>query len=216
MHQNSSRKDRLFILIAMTIMLASLYVWSTPASSNSAASEHVVDKSSAQEQQQGKEAGNNAWKEDAKIASSPENVPASKQELEHLTDHPFDPHDMSLMGIHLDDSSDYITSSWGEPSSSYVMPEEDPVKVLEYDGFSVGCTAGGHIAFVEVHQAGLRTGIEGLQVGEHSESVKEALGAPDQDSGYVWGYYSNQSMLRLDLDPTTSKIHAVKLFRSNA
>lgn len=210
MNQHNKSHVRLFLLISMIIMMSSLYVWTSPSHHNQSS-----DNSVAQSLVGTKEAGHASSKENAKIASSTDSASASSLDQSMLSQ-PFDPHDMSLMGIHLDDSTEDLTSSWGEPSSSYIMPEEEPVKVYEYDGFSVGCTASGHVAFVEVHQSGLHTGIDGLRVGEHSDTVKKAMGSPDQDSGYVWGYSTSHSMLRLDLDPTTSKVHAVKLFRTTA
>ncbi|BFH15328.1 DNA uptake lipoprotein [Paenibacillus melissococcoides] len=117
-----------------------------------------------------------------------------------------------LKGIGLSDSEEQVRQLWGTPVSQFVMDDEEPIHVLEYDGFSFGCHDDEKVVFVEVSGDGLSTGIKGLHIGGKSDAAVKALGKPDQDTGYAWSYQAASALLRLDLDPKSGKIQSVKLF----
>ncbi|MCG7406082.1 DNA uptake lipoprotein [Paenibacillus sp. ACRRX] len=145
------------------------------------------------------------------IASSSKDASSDAANQNH-PEFDFDRKNMKLKGISLSDTEQDITKAWGAPDTRYTMDEADPIEVLEYEGYSFGCNSKGHVAFIEVSGSGTSTGIIGLKVGDHDSSAVTALGKPDQDTGYVWSYKSGNALLRLDLDPKTSKIQSVKLF----
>lgn len=148
--------------------------------------------------------------ESASISSNQEpNLPQNASTS--LMDQPFDRNVLQLKGITLENVASDVIRLWGEPVSKMVMDDYDPVEVMEYDGFSVGCDHRGQVIFVEVSSPNISSGIEGVQVGEQESVAKQSLGAPDQDSGYVWRYTTDNASLRLDLDPKTNIIQSIKL-----
>ena len=154
---------------------------------------------------------NNDKPNQTEIASNTDSNPSpSDQQEQH--DHPFDRDSLHLKGIHLHTSAEDVTKIWGEPLTQLVMDDQEPIYVMEYEGFSIGCDQEGNITFIEVSEEGMSTGITGLHIGDSEETALEALGEPDQHSGYVMRYISNDEMLRLDLDPKTGIVRSVKLF----
>lgn len=148
--------------------------------------------------------------ESASISSNQEpNLPQNASTS--LMDQPFDRNVLQLKGITLENVASDVIRLWGEPISKMVMDDYDPVEVMEYDGFSVGCDHRGQVIFVEVSSPNISSGIEGVQVGKQESVAKQSLGAPDQDSGYVWRYTTDNASLRLDLDPKTNIIQSIKL-----
>lgn len=148
--------------------------------------------------------------ESASISSNQEpNLPQDANVS--LMDQPFDRNVLQLKGITLENVASDVTSLWGEPVSKMVMDDYDPVEVMEYDGFSVGCDHRGQVIFVEVSSPDISSGIAGVQVGKQESVAQQVLGAPDQDSGYVWRYTTDHASLRLDLDPKTNIIQSIKL-----
>lgn len=133
-------------------------------------------------------------------------------DLDESTDYPFNRDDVRLKGINLKADSNEVTALWGEPEDHITMEDKEQIDVMEYDGFSIGCDRYGQVKFIEVSGYGTSTGIHGLKVGDHDYDARKALGEPDQDSGYVWRYITDDSLLRLDLDPKTNIVQSVKLF----
>lgn len=153
---------------------------------------------------------NKTKSESASISSN--QSPSSPQEAyTSLMDQPFDRTLLQLKGITLDHTASDIIQIWGEPLSYMVMGDYDPIRVMEYDGFSVGCNQKGQVVFVEVSSRTITSGIEGVHVGGQGLIVKQSLGDPDQDSGYVWRYINDHVSLRIDLDPKTSIVQSIKL-----
>lgn len=128
------------------------------------------------------------------------------------TDQAFDRAHPQLKGIVLASNNDAVKELWGEPEEHYVMDDTDPIDVYQYEGFSYGCKQDGKIIFVEVSGEDTSTGIQGLTIGDSEATASKVLGRPDHDTDYVWSYELKNCLLRLDLDPTTNKIQAVKLF----
>ncbi|GAC44450.1 hypothetical protein [Paenibacillus popilliae] len=154
-------------------------------------------------------AGKDKTRERTEIASNKDHslsASATAEEVEFNRKQPM------LKGIGLSDTEEQVRQLWGGPVSQFVMDDEEPIRVLEYDGFSFGCQDDDEVVFVEVSGDGLSTGIKGLNIGGKSDTAVKALGKPDQDTGYAWSYQVANALLRLDLDPKTGKIQSVKLF----
>lgn len=154
-------------------------------------------------------AGKDKTRERTEIASNKDNsrsTSATGEEAEFNRKQP------KLKGIGLSDTEEQVRQLWGTPVSQFVMDDEEPIHVLEYDGFSFGCHDDDKVVFVEVSGDGSSTGIKGLHIGGKSDTAAKALGNPDQDTGYAWSYQAASALLRLDLDPKTGKIQSVKLF----
>lgn len=154
-------------------------------------------------------AGKDKTRERTEIASNKDNsrsASATGEEAEFNRKQP------KLKSIGLSDTEEQVRQRWGAPVSQFVMDDDEPIHVLEYDGFSFGCHDNDEVVFVEVSGDGLSTGIKGLHIGGKSDTAVKALGNPDQDTGYAWSYQVANALLRLDLDPKTGKIQSVKLF----
>ena len=154
-------------------------------------------------------AGKDKTQERTEIASNKDNTRPSSATGEEAE---FNRKQPKLKGIGLTDTEEKVRQLWGAPVSQFVMDDEEPIHVLEYDGFSFGCHDNDEVVFVEVSGDSLSTGIKGLHIGGKSDTAVKSLGNPDQDTGYAWSYQAANALLRLDLDPKTGKIQSVKLF----
>lgn len=156
------------------------------------------------------ESDNHSKSNSASISSN-QDASLPQENTDSPKDLPFDRNALQLKGITLNNVAADVIQIWGQPISEQIMDDKDPIQVLEYDGFSVGCDRNGHVIFVEVSAPTVSSGIQGVQVGEQESVAKQSLGAPDQDSGYVWRYITDTTSLRLDLDPKTNIIQSIKL-----
>lgn len=145
------------------------------------------------------------------VIASPKNQSANHGDSTYI-EHEFDRTRPQLKGIALTSNDDEIKELWGEPADHYVMDDTDPIDVYQYDGFSFGCKQDGSIIFIEVSGEDTSTGIQGLTIGDSNDTASKVLGRPDHDTDYVWSYELKNCLLRLDMDPKTNKIQAVKLF----
>jgi len=118
-----------------------------------------------------------------------------------------------LMGIAIGDSKDRISVIHGKPKNEFQMDDGDfPLTVWEYEGFSVGFTSDKTVEFVEITSEEEDPGLNGLKLGQKSTDAVQALGKPDSDTEYVLSYKTKSTVLKLDVDPKTKKIHSIKLF----
>ncbi|MGZ9582917.1 DNA uptake lipoprotein [Paenibacillus marinisediminis] len=161
---------------------------------------------------QSEQSKSNKPKSDQMSISSDQASEGQQSNNPEPAEYPFDRNDIRLKSISLTNSADEVTTIWGDPLSKITMDDNEPIQVLEYDGFSIGCDRTGHVAFVEVSGDGVSTGFQGLKIGDMDYNARAALGNPDEDSGYVWRYIEDDVLLRLDLDPKTSIVQSVKLF----
>ncbi|PZD95987.1 hypothetical protein DNH61_11185 [Paenibacillus sambharensis] len=119
----------------------------------------------------------------------------------------------SLKGISLGDSRSSVIKQYGSPDESYTLNErKSQVEVYDYEGFTVGFSDDGVVHFVEVYGEGLQTGIAKLLIGDEGDKAKKTLGTPHSSTKYVLSYTADQTMLKLDLEPDTSRIVSMKLF----
>lgn len=119
-----------------------------------------------------------------------------------------------LMGVAIGEAKDKVVQLHGSPYSSYVMDDSDePLSVAEYEGFFVGYNGGQLVEFVEVADASLDPGLNGLHLGQTTGDALQALGKPDASTDYVMTYRSKGAVLKLDIDPKTKTIQSIKLFR---
>lgn len=117
----------------------------------------------------------------------------------------------ALKGIAIGDSNAEVSDRIGQALDSYVLHEKDPVNVHEYDGFSVGFNRGGNVLFVEVYGEGVASGLGGLKIGDSQKDALQLLGAPEAQTDYLLTYAADGAILRLDVDPATNAIIAMKL-----
>ncbi|WP_148450009.1 hypothetical protein [Gorillibacterium timonense] len=119
----------------------------------------------------------------------------------------------SLMALTLDDTEKEVTARYGKPYSQYVLDDDsDPVTVYDYSQFSVGFDASARVRFVEISGNAADPGLGGLRIGESGTKVLDTLGTPDSNTGYVMTYWTEQTVLKLDIDPESNTIESIKLF----
>ncbi|MCL6459142.1 MAG: YjgB family protein [Gorillibacterium sp.] len=119
----------------------------------------------------------------------------------------------SLMALTLSDTFDDVTKRYGKPDSQYVQNEEgDPLIIYHYAQFTVGFAENRQVRFVEISDNGSDPGLNGLRVGANQASAVQALGEPDTNTGYVLTYQTEDTILKIDIDPITDTIQSIKLF----
>jgi hypothetical protein len=124
----------------------------------------------------------------------------------------FDPNLLRLMGLALGQSSQDVSRKFGSPAETFELPENDlDASVLVYPGFMVGIL-NEKILFIEVNTRSVNPGLNGLRLGDSSESIDDLLGHPATITPFLITYKSEGAILKLDIDPQTQKIHSMKLF----
>ncbi|MEO3944220.1 hypothetical protein [Gorillibacterium sp. CAU 1737] len=142
---------------------------------------------------------------DADKASS-EKQPSSEQ-MTYSHEHP------ALMSVTLKDTVKEVTARYGKPYNQYVLADDsDPVTVYDYAQFSVGFDKTNRVRYVEINGNAADPGLGGLRVGESGAKALQALGQPDSNTGYVITYWTDESVLKLDIDPESNTIESIKLF----
>lgn len=122
-----------------------------------------------------------------------------------------------LYGIAIGDDWSKLRALLGSPIDSYDMDDEkEKLAVLEYTGVTIGITSEHSVKFVEVYHSRIPTGLNGLRIGDSDAAAEKLLGKPTSRSSFMMSYEAGSAMLKLDLDPATSSIIAMKLFAPNA
>ena len=124
----------------------------------------------------------------------------------------FDPLHPTLMGVAIGSEADAVTQRFGVPTETYPLPDDGvDASVLSYPGFTIG-VRDGKVLFVEVSTRSVNPGLNGLRLGDGREDAFAKLGEPTANSEFVISYVASGTVLKLDLDPETDKIHSIKLF----
>jgi hypothetical protein len=119
-----------------------------------------------------------------------------------------------LMGVAIGDTKDRTVTLHGSPTGSYTMEDgDDPITVSEYEGFYVGYNKKQLVEFVEIADASVDPGLNGLQLGQSTSVALNALGKPDASTDYVLTYKTKGTVLKLDVDPKTKSVQSIKMFR---
>ncbi len=119
----------------------------------------------------------------------------------------------TLMGCYLYEPLQNVALKFGEPLEQFEMSDDQgTLQVWNYNGFAVGFDANEEVKFIEVSSDAINPGLNGLKIGSTSEAAIELLGMPDVNTTFVLNYFSEQAVLKLDLDPETGVIHSIKLF----
>jgi Tfp pilus assembly protein PilP len=118
-----------------------------------------------------------------------------------------------LMGVAVGEAQSKTVQLHGQPFSTYVMEDADPITVFEYEGFNVGFNGSKTVEFVEIATDDIDPGLNGLRLGQTTADALQALGKPDASTEYVWSYKTKQTILKLDVDPKTKTLQSIKLFR---
>lgn len=117
-----------------------------------------------------------------------------------------------LMSVAIGDSDAAVGSQFGQELGSYTLDEgSDMVKVLEYEGFSIGVNSAKTVQFVEVYGEGLYPGLSGLRIGDQAETALRLLGKPSKQNSFMLTYKAKGALLKLDLDPEQNIIVSIKL-----
>lgn len=117
-----------------------------------------------------------------------------------------------LHGISFGDSIADIRKRHGKEQDSYTLEESGgSIRVLDYEGFSVGFSDKDALRFVEVFGSGMRTGVNGLKIGDHPDKALQELGKPSKQTDYLIAYEATGGLLKLDVDPKRNEIVSVKL-----
>lgn len=125
---------------------------------------------------------------------------------------PFNPETPTLMGLAIGTDALVVLEHFGEPHNIYELPEDlENARVFTYPGFSIGIQDG-KVLFVEVNTSSVNPGLNGFRLGYTREEAILYLGEPTASSEFVLNYISNGSVLKLDTDPETDRIHSIKLF----
>jgi hypothetical protein len=119
----------------------------------------------------------------------------------------------SLMGLTLKASPETVVSKFGKPDEQYTMDDEtDPLTVYDYSDFLVGFNKDNQLQFVDVRSSEINPGLNGLKLGQTVNDAYKALGKPDTNTNYVLTYKTEDTVLKLDVDPKTGQINSIKLF----
>ncbi len=118
-----------------------------------------------------------------------------------------------LHGIAIGDAKTNLDNTLGKHVDSYSIGDgAESITVMEYSGFSVGYGADKKVKFVEVFDKSVPTGLNGLRVGDSESTVTDSLGKPKTHTASVLAYQTNDSLLKLDLDPQNKRVLSIKLF----
>ena len=194
----------LAIMIAISIGFISGY-WAAPIKS---------DKSAIQSTSQGKTA--EALQSSAEPGFDPSANNGTKPGEEIDEGQSYTPENPSLMALTLSDTFEDVTKRYGKPDRQYVQNEGgEPLIIYHYPQFTVGFAENRKVHYVEICENGSDLGLNGLQLGSSQASAVQALGKPDTDSGYVLTYQTEDTILKLDIDPMSDTIQSIKLFNRN-
>lgn len=175
----------------------------TRARSGSAAQHaHVSDKSDA--------AAKTTTSSTGEQAHPSKNDADTKKEGNFRIDKP------ALVGISLGDKKDAVNKKLGKPADTYTMDDEsEPLKVWEYEGFSIGFNGSDYVAFIDIDSEDVDPGLNGVRIGSKSSAAVKALGKPDTNTEVVISYSSKTAVLKLDIDPKLKTVLSIKLFAAD-
>lgn len=118
-----------------------------------------------------------------------------------------------LLGISIGDAQDTVTAQYGKPQDEFSTEDQkETLNINEYDGFSVGYDGKLKVKFVEVYGDKVKTGLNGLRIGQSGDEAIKALGKPSNHNTYTLGYKADGAFLKLDLDPQSNEVLSIKLF----
>ncbi|MBO9607473.1 MAG: DUF4309 domain-containing protein [Paenibacillaceae bacterium] len=119
-----------------------------------------------------------------------------------------------LMGLSLADTKATVTAAYGKPAAEFEMNDDsnDPLRVFDYEAFSVGFGQNGYLRFIDIASASLDPGLNGVKLGQPGDEAIRLLGNPDIKTNYVIAYTTATTVLKLDIDPKSKRIQSIKLF----
>ncbi|CAI6048721.1 hypothetical protein [Cohnella sp. JJ-181] len=113
------------------------------------------------------------------------------------------------LGMDLTDAEAAIGAS---PGDSYALPDAGrTISMREYGGLTVGYDASDRVVYVEISSANIRSGIPDVDVGSSSADAARRLALKEDPSAPSLTADVQGGILRLDLDPATGKVVALKL-----
>jgi len=122
---------------------------------------------------------------------------------------------LRLLGLAIHDPMEAVADEYGRANEQFTMMDGNSVIVVHsYPGFMVGYNERKQIHFIDVFSAQVDPGLGGITIGSPVDEVLVKLGEPDQVTTSVMMYERDGSVLKLDIDQTTSTIVSIKLFAS--
>ncbi|MEW9698608.1 DUF4309 domain-containing protein [Paenibacillus sp. SI8] len=119
----------------------------------------------------------------------------------------------TLMGLKLATPKKTVLDSFGKAKKQFIMDEdEDAIEVYDFTDFSVGFNKKDQLEFVDVHSLDIDPGLRGLRLGQKAQDAITILGKPDTNTSFVLSYKSQNTILKIDIDPKENTIQSIKLF----
>ncbi|MHA6484789.1 hypothetical protein ACX1C1_23145 [Paenibacillus sp. strain BS8-2] len=177
-----------------------------------------LEQSAQQENNSNTPGGNTATidNDTSAEASSLEQANKGKtSDNDKLSDQTWNASNPSLRGITIGEKEANVTLLLGSELDSYVLEEENSkIRVMEYDGLSIGFNTKGNVHYVEVFGAEALSGLNGLMIGDEPDQAIKMLGKPQSQSDYLLTYQAQGAWLKLDIDPGMNEIVSMKLIAS--
>ncbi|MFC7152611.1 hypothetical protein ACFQMJ_29095 [Cohnella cellulosilytica] len=109
-----------------------------------------------------------------------------------------------------------VIKRYGTPKDTYPLPDDaETIEIWEYDGLSVGLNERDKVVYIEIASKTVDTGIEKLDYGMKGAQAAELLGIPEGSRTNVLSLEVSGGWLKLDLDPDTQNVLALKLLDRN-
>lgn len=123
---------------------------------------------------------------------------------------------LRVMGLAIGQSLQDVNHRFGQPNEQYHMHDPDgTIIVYEYDGFTTGFNEKNRIEFIDIYSAEIDPALQGVRVGSAASDVEKTYGPPTSRSEYVLNYMSGGVVMKFDLDPVSTQVLSIKLFRED-
>jgi hypothetical protein len=121
----------------------------------------------------------------------------------------------TLLGLTLKMKAAAVETQIGKPKLQFTMEDEtDPLVVYDYESFMVGFNKNNELEFIDIRSDEIDPGLGGLKLGSKVSEAISLIGQPDTNSSYVLTYKSEGALLKLDVNPSSSTISSIKLFKT--
>lgn len=131
---------------------------------------------------------------------------------------PFTKEKYTLIGIEIGQPKESVLAIYGEPLNHYRPGTEngEVIQVDGYKGFTIGYSENNTVRWISVTSTELDALLNGVNVGSSMKQLIAALGEPDRQNSYQVNYIqpTENIILKLDIDPDTSIIQAISLFKN--
>jgi hypothetical protein len=131
----------------------------------------------------------------------------------HKADIPHgDPDTLILLGISLGEKRSEIVDRIGQANDIYETDSEEVTQIQEYSGFSIGYSPDGKVSWVSVISEEIDPRLNGIRIGSTRDQLIEGWGKPNQENEYQIRYEKKNTVLKLDIDPSSQTIQSISLY----